>query len=63
MPIQTDNKLWSEILLKLFGNARPEPYRQTSAAHRIGLPNIGVRFPSKADEEGLCEISEPIQHA
>ena len=101
MPIQTDNKLWSEVLLKLFGNARPEPYRQTSPAHRIGLPNaqpepyhqtsaahriglpnawpepyrqtsgahsiglpnLGVRFTSKGEEEGLCEISEIIQHA
>ena len=63
MPIQTDNKLWSEVLLKLFGNARPEPYRQTSTAHRIGLSNLGVRFTSKGDEEGLCEISETIQHA
>ena len=42
---------------------RIEPFRQTSAAYRRGLPNIGVQFTSKADREGLCEISEPIQTA
>ena len=66
MPIQTDNKLRLEVLLELmadFKADRCEPYRQTSAAHRDGLPNVGVPFMSKADREGLCKISEPIQHA
>ena len=42
---------------------RIKPYRQTSAAHRRGLPIIGVQFTSKADRERLCEISEPVQIA
>jgi len=54
MPMQTNNKLRSEVLLELLGNPRPDPHRQTSATHRGALPNVGVQ---------LSEISEPIQRA
>ena len=30
----------------------------TSASHRSGLPNVGLRFTNKPDGEGLCEISD-----
>ena len=30
----------------------------TSALHRSGPPNVGLRFTNKADGEGLCEISD-----
>jgi hypothetical protein len=63
MPVPTDNKLRADVLLELLGDTRPEPYRQTSAAHRRGLPNVGVRFTSKEDGDGSCEIVEPMQRA
>ena len=49
MHIQTEGKLRPEVLLELMGDStadRCEPYCQTSAAHRRGLPSVGVWFTS-----------------
>ena len=52
MPVQMDNKARADVLLKLYGDVRSEPYCQSSAAHRRGLPNVRVWFTSKTGGEG-----------
>ena len=48
------------VMLELMGDSRSgshnESYRQSSAAHRRGFPNM-MRFSTKANGEGVCEMT------
>ena len=62
MPVPTDNKLRADVLLELLGDTRPEPYRQTSAAHRRGLHMLESDSPARKTEKdhvrswNLCSV-------